>query len=178
MNAIENEQLCSQCAQAFIHGSDRLGSVPGLIKGIIETEAWRERKVRTGEIIKLKSFRDLIVLPPLQGWGEDPAKIEAVIRDEAEVLALWREVMTPAKHIHHDDTDNISISHGTSRNYTLTRLKSQYPKIYEQVKTGRLSANAGAIKAGFRKNPTVLERLIKLWTKASAEERKKFLKSI
>ena len=42
MNAIENEQLCSQCAQAFTHGRSRLGSVLGLIKGIIKTEAWSE----------------------------------------------------------------------------------------------------------------------------------------
>jgi hypothetical protein len=173
MNAIENEQLCSQCVQAFMHGSDRLGSVPGLIKGIIETEAWRERKVQTGRIIKLDSFRDLIVLPPLEGWGEDPTKIEAVIRNEAEVLALWEKAIQgnagrPSNERQPKSVDNINrlSSTGTSRAYTVTRLKSQHPKLFEQVKAGKMSANAAAMKAGFRKKTITVEPTVDGFAKA------------
>ena len=38
-------------------------------------------------------LRELITEKPIRGWGEDPAKIEAVLRDEPEVLAMFREAM-------------------------------------------------------------------------------------
>lgn len=168
MNAIENEQLCSQCAQAFMHGSNRLGSVPGLIKGIIQTEAWRERKVQTGRIIKLKSFRDLIVLPPLEGWGEDLARIEAVIRHDTEVLPMWQKAIAEQGK-RNDFCDNITEvkrETGTSRAYTLSRLKSQHSKLFEEVKAGKLSANEAAIKAGFRKKTITVEPTVDGFAKA------------
>lgn len=42
---------------------------------------------------------------------------------------------------------------GTSRAYTLTRLESERPDLYERVCRKELSANAAAIEAGFRKPP-------------------------
>ena len=175
MNPIENQQLCAQCLDAFSHGSARLDSVPGLVKRIIKTKAWTERKIATGKIIKLKSFRDLIVLPPLDGWGENPEKLEAIIRDDVEALTLWREQMTPPNHrpISHDNV--ITSKQGNSRAYTLSRLKVEEPKLFEEVKAGRMSANAAAIKAGFRKKLTVCEQIEKLFKKATPSEQKKII---
>lgn len=43
--------------------------------------------------------------------------------------------------------------------YTLDRLQRESPELFEQVKAGELSANAAAIKAGFRKRKTPLDQL-------------------
>jgi DNA-binding transcriptional regulator YiaG len=93
MDLVENGAICSCAARAILRGASKLANVPGLIKRIIKEEMWRERRVRTGRIVKLNSFRDLIVKKPLHGWGEDPQKIEAIIRDDPEALALWREAI-------------------------------------------------------------------------------------
>src|SRR5262249_54871761 len=43
----------------------------------------------------------------------------ALIKDDAEGLALWRDAVTGAKHVHHTDADNVSITdgHGNSRSF-------------------------------------------------------------
>lgn len=175
MNPIENEQICSSCAMAIAEGSGRLANVPALVKKIIAAEAWKERKIRTGKIVKLKSLRDLITLPPLDGWGEDPAKVEALIRDDAEALATWREAMTPPNHRPISNDNIISYGgQGTSRAYTLSRLRREQPKLFADVDAGKLSANAAAIKAGWRKKPTTIEQLKKLWSKASSNDKREF----
>jgi hypothetical protein len=53
--------------------------------------------------------------------------VEALLRDDAEILQMWRQATTGAKHVHHADTDNVSIKpgHGNSRAYTLDRLKRE-----------------------------------------------------
>ncbi len=71
-------------------------------------------------------------------------RIEAVIRDDPEALAMRREEMTGEKHKHKADADNVSIKpeHGNSREYTVSRLRNQRPDLFERVKAGELSANA------------------------------------
>jgi hypothetical protein len=83
----------------------------------------------------------------LSGCGWPPEKIEAIIRDDAEVLALWREAVTAPKHVHRDN-DNVIIKgqQGNSKSYTLDRLKRKKPDLFKKVVAGELSANAAAIK--------------------------------
>ena len=177
MNAIENEQVCLSCVTAIIQGGGRLANVPNLIKRIILEKMWRERRIRTGEVVKLRSLRELIVEKPLKGWGEDPDKIQKLISDDADALTLWRKEMTPpvgTNQYTDEGHNNIMTQHqGTSRAYTLSRLKIEEPKLFEEVKAGRMSANAAAIKAGFRKKLTVCEQIEKLFKKATPSEQKK-----
>lgn len=91
-----------------------------------------------------------------RGWGEDPAKIEAVIRDDAEVLAMWREAMKEQTHDRGNQHtggkhDNVMAAtrQGNSRAYTCARLQREAPELFEEVKAGRMSANKAAIAAGF-----------------------------
>jgi hypothetical protein len=176
MNAIENQQLCSGCIQAILHGGNMLSTVPKTLKRIIETEAWLERRVGNGRIVKLNNLRELITKKPLDGWGEDPAKIEAIIRDDHEVLTMWREAMKTHGNRYSLNGDNINLQEkGTSRSYTDSRLKRQYPDLFELVKAGKLSANAAAIKAGWRKKKTPLEQLHYWWQKCTQNEKREFL---
>ena len=42
--------------------------------------------------------------------------------------------------------------HGNRKDYTLSRLKREAPALFEEVKAGRMTANAAAVKAGFRRS--------------------------
>jgi len=63
-----------------------------------------------------------------RGCGYDPAQIEKLIEHDIETLAMWRDAVTGAKHVHRD-SDNIPITdgRGTSRSYTVSRLRREAP---------------------------------------------------
>ncbi len=92
LNEIERGQLCQTTIEALYKTTGGLRNVPGLLKKIISNKAW-ERRVTKGKVIELSSLRELITERPIRGWGEDPKKVEAVIKDDPEALALFREAM-------------------------------------------------------------------------------------
>ena len=89
-------------------------------------------------------------------------ELKAVIQDDAEALALFREAMvdgpgqpktTEAKSIN-DNVINTLSSQGNSKAYTVSRLKRDRPDLFGKVVAGELSANKAAIEAGFRRKPS------------------------
>jgi hypothetical protein len=60
-------------------------------------------------LVELSGLRELITAKPMRGWGEDPKKVEAVIKDDIEVLALYTKATTvSAGSNQHDEVhDNI-----------------------------------------------------------------------
>jgi hypothetical protein len=142
MNEIEKAQLAKTTVQCFTGLVGDLEDFPQLLKRVIEEKVWLSR-LHNGRLYKLKSLRELVTMKPLEGWGQSPEKIEAVIKDHPDVLALWREEMTNEPHKHNPDNDNIIISkQGTSKAYTVSRLKRESPELFEKVVAGELSANA------------------------------------
>src|SRR5262245_43022572 len=91
MNVIENEQISSYAWDSLHHGAGRLANFPGLLKKIIEVRAWEGRKIRTGEVVQLKSLAELITAKPLRGWGEDIKSVETVIQNDRELLPMFRK---------------------------------------------------------------------------------------
>jgi len=180
MNEVEAYQVCNSAISALSDGETNLSIFPKLLRRIINEQAWKNRKVPGKGMVAMKSLRELVTTPPITGWGEDPAKIEAVIRDDAEVLAMWREAMKCVNQ-HDLPCNNITRQEaktGTSRAYTVSRLQRESPELFAKVAAGEMSANAAAIKAGFRKRKTALEKLKAAWSNASAEEREAFLESV
>tara|TARA_Y100001937_G_scaffold68439_1_gene93512 strand:- start:375 stop:965 length:591 start_codon:yes stop_codon:yes gene_type:complete len=157
LNDKERGDLCQTGISCLHATTGNLKSFPGLIKAIIENKAWEKRETR-GRVIKLNSLRELITERPVAGWGEDPKKVEAVIKDHPEVLTMYREAMveSPGKRAKADAdiSDNISNKtsdgHGTAKAYTLSRLEREAPELFRDVCDGKTTANAAAIKAGFR----------------------------
>lgn len=181
MNAIEAQQVCQSAEQALRHGSIHLHLFPGLLKRVIAERLWERRRVPGLGVVELPSLRELITAKPLRGWGQDPAMIEAVIRDDAEVLTLWRAAMKPARgrNQHTRNADNITAPRtptGTSRAYTLDRLKRERPDLYDQVKAGQLSAHGAAVQAGIIRDKTPLQQLQHWWAKTSPDDRLEFLR--
>lgn len=182
MNEIEAFQVCNSAISALSHGETSLTQFPKLLRRIIDEKAWQARRVPGKGIVTMKSLRELVTTPPISGWGEDPAKIEAVIRDDAEVLAMWREAMKgkagrPIKESL-DNIKGITAPAGTGRAYTVSRLQREAPELFAQVAAGTISANAAAIKAGFRKKLKPLDILRQAWAKASETERETFIQEI
>ena len=180
MNEIEKGQLCDSVMSAIHHGLGNLETIPALLRRIIENKAWECRQVKMRGVVQLANLRELITKEPMEGWGENPERIEALIRDDVEVLAMWREAMKGQEG--GDTTCNIvtgaKVTTGNSRSYTVSRLQREAPELFAQVVAGTLSANAAAIQAGFRKKPTPLELLRAIWAKASNTDRETFIQEI
>ena len=182
MNEIEKGQLCDITMSAIHHGCSKLDSIPALLRRIIENKAWECRQVKMRGVVQLANLRELITKEPMEGWGENPERIEALIRDDVEVLAMWREAMKgkagrPSKESV-DIVNELNPSKGNSRSYTVSRLQREAPELFAQVVAGTLSANAAAIQAGFRKKPTAFEILLKAWKLATDDDRRLFLLEI
>jgi hypothetical protein len=67
--------------------------------------------------------------------------------------------------------------HGTSADYLTARLKRDYAEIFQRLLQGEFSSvRKAAIAAGIVKVPGRVEQLLKLWKKATKEERTEFMK--
>lgn len=144
--------LCQMTIDSLSRGTGSLRNFPGLLRRVIETRAWECRRTH-GKMIKLRSLRELITKDPLEGWGEDPSKVEAVIRDDPEALAMYREAMKAVNQ--HDLPCDIITGHnattGTSRAYSLSRVQRECdaPTV-AAVMAGKVSPHAALVKAGVR----------------------------
>jgi hypothetical protein len=172
LNEVENGQLCQSTIESLYEATGGLKQFPGLLKKIIANKAW-ERRVNKGKVIELSSLRELITEKPIRGWGEDPKKVEAVIKDDPECLALYREAMKEQGNNQHTSkcnniTEAKQTATGTSKAYTCERLKRVAPELFEEVKAGRMSANAAAIQAGIRKKPTAEEQCVRGFKKSQS----------
>lgn len=146
--------LCQMTIDSLSRGTGSLRNFPGLLRRVIETRAWECRRTH-GKVIKLRSLRELITKEPLEGWGEDPSKVEAVIRDDPEALAMYREAMAlPIGGDRVSKDYNIIHAHqvqGTSRAYSLARVQRECdaPTV-AAVMSGKVSPHAALVKAGLR----------------------------
>lgn len=159
LNEIENGQLCQTTIQALLETIGGLKDFPGLLKKIIVNKSW-QRRVNMGTTIELGSLRELITEFPIRGWGEDPKKIESVIKDDPEVLAMFREAMkqqgTRSDLCYNITQVNSGKGTGTSRAYSVTRVQQECkPEVIAKVMAGEMSPNAALIKAGIRENRQV-----------------------
>ncbi|MFN6398998.1 MAG: hypothetical protein ACK449_03800 [Planctomycetota bacterium] len=181
LNEVEKGQLCQSTIESLYDATGGMKHFPKLLKKIIINKAW-ERRVNKGRLIELKSLRELITEKPIRGWGEDPKMVEAVIKDDPECLALFREAMKSERggdHTteqgkkqakHNNVMDCSEPVQGNSKAYTCERLSKVAPELFEEVKAGRMSANAAAIKAGIRKKPTAYDVALKAVRKLSQDE--------
>jgi hypothetical protein len=183
---IGNHQMVQALWSMVNVSSGGLEQVAPLVRRILETGAWEKREVpQLGQIVEFDHFSDFITMPPLRGCGWPLAKVEALIKDDAETLAMWRKAVTP-KHggdrkSEHKQTksDDIPLDgRGTSRAYLLARLKDEFSAIYDRVIAGEISAYAGAVEAGIRKKPTPLDQILRAYRKLSPEDRAAFLAAL
>lgn len=162
LNEVEKGQLCQSTIESLYEATGGMKQFPGLLKKIIANKAW-ERRLSKGKVIELASLRELITEKPVRGWGEDVRTVEAVIKDDPECLAMFREAMVQ----HGGDrkseaikSNNVTIdseqSTGNSRAYSIDRVKRECePEVVAKVMSGEMSPNAALVKAGIRENRQV-----------------------
>lgn len=162
LNEIERGQLCQSTIESLYEATGGLKQFPGLLKRIITNKAW-ECRVSKGKVIELASLRELITERPVRGWGEDPKKVEAVIKDDPEALAMFRTAMVQ-KHGGDRKSEQIKPNNvrldkpdaGNSRAYSIDRVKRECePEVVAKVMSGEMSPNAALVKAGIRENRQV-----------------------
>lgn len=159
LNEIERGQLCQSTIESLYEATGGLRQFPSLLKKVIATRAWERRTVH-GKVVELGSLRELITAKPVSGWGEDPSKVEAVIRDDPEALAAFREAM---KHQGErpnlvDNVNEVAFGRpdGNSRAYSISRVQRECdPDTVAAVMAGEMSPNAALVKAGVRENRQV-----------------------
>jgi hypothetical protein len=178
MNEIEKGQLCDITMSAIHYGCSKLDSIPSYLRRIIENRAWECRQVKMRGVVQLANLRELITKEPMEGWGENPERIEGLIKHDPEVLVLWREAMKGQGKRNDLCSNATEVRADRGKAYTVSRLQREAPELFAQVVAGTLSANAAAIQAGFRKKPTALEMLLKVWKVATDDDRRLFLLEI
>jgi len=169
LNDIERGQICRSACDSLRSTEFGLSNFPGLLKKIIKHKAWECRHLVTedgtpkGKVIELSSLRELITAKPIRGWGEDVRAVEAVIKDDPECLAMFREAM---KCVNQHDApkqagDIVTKQEGqretgNSRAYSIDRVKRACePEVVAKVMSGEMSPNAALVKAGIRENRQV-----------------------
>ena len=156
LNEIERGQLCQSTIQSLYKVTGGLSQFPSLLKKLIAEKAW-ERRVSHGNVVELKNLRELITEKPIRGWGEDPDKVEALIRDDPEALLAYREAMLgkpgrPAEESP-DIVRGLDGEHGNSRAYSLARVQRECDAdTVAAVMAGKVSPNAALVRAGVREN--------------------------
>ena len=159
LNEIERGQLCQSTIESLYEATGGLRQFPALLKKVISERAW-ERRVSRGKVIELAGgLRELITAKPLRGWGEDPAKVEAVIRDDPEALVMFREAMKHQGERPNLDNNVIEVDRspvGNSRAYSIARVQRECDAATAAaVMAGDMSPNAALVRAGVRENRQV-----------------------
>ena len=151
-----NDILIRGLQNVVDEGSHGIDSLPKFIKKVIREEAWTIRIVEsTGQVVEFDSFQQFVESHPPEGLGCSLDRLKRLCDDDDEaglmiLRATTGKVGRPSKD--NENTYNISNkdAHGTAKDYTLDRLDRERPDLYERVVDGEMSANAAAIKAGFR----------------------------
>lgn len=160
LNEVEKGQLCQSTIESLYEATGGMKQFPGLLKKIIANKAW-ERRLSKGKVIELASLRELITEKPVRGWGEDVRTVEAVIKDDPECLAMFRDAMKERGNNQHTESKPNNVRDaastcGNSKAYSIDRVKRECePEVVAKVMSGEMSPNAALVKAGIRENRQV-----------------------
>lgn len=150
-----NANLIDSLGSAARHGGSALADAPVLLRRVLEEEAWREFITQRGDHVVHQTFVSFVATPPLKGLGSDIDLIRRIASGDSGVLDLLdRAVRRPVgSNQHTEPVDNINKldrPSGTSKTQALRKLRKDAPELHEQVVSGRLTAHAAMVEAGFR----------------------------
>lgn len=163
-------------ASAVMKGGEALGNVPGLLKIVLEEEAWRRFVTPRGDEVEHDRFIDFATTPPLHGIGADVSLLKRIVADDPEAVDLldralegkkgnpWGRSGKPTNNLDNIQHIKGEPPTGTSSDAAIRRLRKhardsatgeildeRINDLYEQVLAGDISPHAAAIEAGFRK---------------------------
>lgn len=158
-NLARNWQLVRHTEGALRAGSENLGSVPGLLRALLEEEAWREFALPAGETVQYRRFSEFVAAKPPRGLGTDLDALERFVgTDDPDLIVLLGEAEKVGRgsagrgRPSLGPVDSTRPNDGADRTVnTVARLARDAPNVYAALKAGELSSvNAAAVLAGIR----------------------------
>jgi len=147
--------LVEALGSALREGGHAVGTVPGLIRRILEEGSWREFVTQRGEHVQHERFVSFVEAAPLRGIGAKLDLIKRMVADDPAVVDLLdRELVNPqggsAAQRSTVSVSNSGRPSGTTKQYALRRLRRDAPELHAEVVAGSLSAHAAMVRAGLR----------------------------
>ena len=139
-----------------------LGTVPDLLRRVLEEGSWREFVTPRGEIVRHEHFAEFVTTPPTHGLGATIDLLKRILGDDPGTLDLLDQALQGQHGGPRSKSDNVTLAsdpndRGNSESGALRRLRKeaeagnvQAAELRDEVLAGRLSANAAMIRAGFR----------------------------
>jgi hypothetical protein len=151
-NALVNDALGS----ALRRGGDALGTVPPLLKRVLDDGSWREFVTKRDERVHHERFADFVTAKPLAGLGVDMALIDRIVgTSDPDLLRMLREARKLGAGRRTDlepEIESIVGSLNTGRaEAAAERLAREAPDEYAAVQRGEKTINAAAVSAGIRR---------------------------
>lgn len=152
-----NAFLVDALGSSMRSGDHALGTVPSLLKRILQEEAWREFITQRGDHVQHARFADFVTTPPLKGLGATMDLVERIVgTDDPDLLILLRDAKAGQPGRPRGGSENPLESNGFSTqgesvDYTAARLALQAPEEFEAVRRGEKSIHAAAVAAGIRR---------------------------
>lgn len=144
-------QSVKRCLRQGVHG---LETLPDLLRRVIKEDLWRERRLeKSGDVVRFETFREFVETSPPEGLGSKVATLEAVCRNDTEVLDLIDRASrqspgrSKAPTVYNVHSSRPS---GNARTAALRRLRSGRPDLHKKVLAGKMSPYAAMREAGFR----------------------------
>lgn len=149
-----NNVLVETLGTSLRYGGSALSDVPGLLKRLLQEDAWREFVTRRGEHVTHERFADFVTMAPLKGLGSDIDLVRRIAADDTVTLDLLDQILKEGSR-QGERTDIVDNIHevrpaGTSQNAAIRRLRKDAPELHADVLAGRISAHGAMVKAGFR----------------------------
>jgi hypothetical protein len=183
-NLQHNDMVVDALRQAIRAGDAGLKDVPALVEKVLAESCWVKREVhQIRREVEFKDFVDFIQSYPPEGLGTDYPTLQRLCKGtKAEDLldqAIQGKQGNPTGNNQHkrgnfDNVQDSSAPTGNSRTSALRRLRKDRPDLHAQVLEKKLSPHAAMLQAGFRREPTTVEKMQKLWLKMTPEEKEQF----
>lgn len=149
-----------------------LAQVPRLFIVVVKKAQWKSW-TWSGRPYDAPSLGEYVTRKPPNGLGATLEMAQAWVRDDPEALAIFTKETTGATGVHQgfDNVKTLPPPTGNSRAYTVGRLKRERDDLYQLVLASKLSVNAAAAKAGWRRKPSAFKQIKKLLPKLTDDER-------
>lgn len=152
-------KIINELQRALVGGDQHLlEKIPATLKVIIKQEAWKQCSDKEG--IPFQNFEAFVRCPlwfglectidDLLAYCRKRDDIQKLIRAEVGALHSHEEAGALGGRGKKACSNAMGFSSDRGATYTLRRLKRDKPELAKRVIDGELTANAAAIKAGFR----------------------------
>lgn len=161
------QEIVRALADAVQRGGRSLGSVPGLLRRVIEENMWQQRDIGDREIA-LNEFREFVALPYPEGLGTTIETLELLCQTEPDIMDFLSEAKRgkpgrPLKadpnreykvnargHVVKTETHNniMGYRQGDSTEYAFNRLRDEGYNADGTVKDARVAKIQKRVVAG------------------------------